>query len=349
MQHGTRALAVFLAPALLAGIPGATGICDKDALNSAATPSHVAAGSLCALPEHGRASPLAGGSGTIPARETLLDRIGVFLRCTGQEDPANALEAVRSLGLTRIQVSRLPDRFYTPEGAREFAAKIKTSGIQVEAVVAVFDGESYKDRDAVERTVGFRPAHLQEQRLAYARKCIDFASAVGTKTVTFHVGFLPKDPGDTDYARMLGAVRDLARYAAAKSVTVSLETGQETGEELARFLDQITDARVGVNFDTANLILYGMDSSPRALQRLLNRVTSVHVKDGVPPEDPKLLGREVRLGEGRAEVGECLRILRDSGFRGPLIIENYVSRGLGTSPLEELRTARAFIERSLAQ
>jgi hypothetical protein len=32
--------------------------------------------------------------------------------------------------------------------------------------------------------------------------------------------------------------------------------------ELARFLDSISGARVGVNFDTANLVLYGMDDPP---------------------------------------------------------------------------------------
>ena len=37
--------------------------------------------------------------------------LGVFLRCTGQNDPLPALRAVKSLGLDTIQVSKLPDRF----------------------------------------------------------------------------------------------------------------------------------------------------------------------------------------------------------------------------------------------
>jgi sugar phosphate isomerase/epimerase len=100
---------------------------------------------------------------------------------------------------------------------------------------------------------------------------------------------------------------------------------------------------VGVNFDTANLVLYGLDDPPRALGRLLDRVTSVHVKDGVPPDDPSRLGREVPLGEGRAQVRECLRLLEAAGFRGPLIIENYAWRDRGTDPLEELARARDLI------
>jgi sugar phosphate isomerase/epimerase len=193
------------------------------------------------------------------------------------------------------------------------------------------------------RTVGLRPAALRPARMDYAKRCIDFAKAIGTTIVTFHMGFLPRDTTDPVYGEMQDAVSGLAAYAASRGVALSLETGQETGEELSRFLDAITVARVGVNFDTANLVLYGLDDPPRALERLLDRVTSVHVKDGLPPEDPRLLGREVPLGEGRAKVRECLRLLDAAGFRGPLIIENYAWRDRGTDPLEELARARDFI------
>jgi L-ribulose-5-phosphate 3-epimerase len=277
------------------------------------------------------------------AAPTLRQRVGVFLRCTGEEDPRKALVAVKSLGLQQVQVSRLPDRFYTPEGAHEFASLLKETGVVADAVVVVFDGESYADQDAVMRTVGLRPAALRPARMEYAKRCIDFAKAIGTKIVTFHMGFLPKDPKDPVYGEMRDAVSALAAYAAARGITLSLETGQETGEELARFLDSITVARVGVNFDTANLVLYGLDDPPRALEHLLDRVTSVHVKDGLPPDDPRLLGREVPLGYGKARVRECLHLLDEAGFRGPLIIENYTWRDRGTDPLQELARARDFI------
>jgi sugar phosphate isomerase/epimerase len=250
---------------------------------------------------------------------------------------------VKSLGLERVQVSRLPDRFYTPEGAHEFADLLKETGVRADAVVVVFDGESYKDQESVMRTVGLRPAALRPGRMDYAMKVVDFAKDIGTSIVTFHMGFLPRDPKDPVYAEMRDAVSALAAYAAAKGVTLSLETGQETGEELKRFLDSITVARVGVNFDTANLVLYGLDDPPRALERLLDRVTSLHVKDGLPPDDKRLLGREVPLGEGRARVRECLRLLETRGFQGPLIIENYSWRDRGTDPLAELARARDFI------
>jgi L-ribulose-5-phosphate 3-epimerase len=280
---------------------------------------------------------------------TMRNQIGVFLRSTGRDEPAEALAAVKAVGLDLIQISRLPERFYTPEGAQEFGRMMAAASVRAASVVVVFDGESYRDLDAVEATVGFRPAHLLDTRLAYARKCVDFAAALGVKIVTFHMGVLPKEPADPIYGRMLNAVTTIAGYAAARGISIALETGQETGDELTRFLDAITVARVGVNFDIANFVLYGMDHPPNALRRLLDRVTSIHVKDGLLPDAPRKLGREVRLGDGRGEVGKCLEILRDAGFTGPLVIENYVSRASGTDPLDELRTAKAFIEKTLGE
>jgi L-ribulose-5-phosphate 3-epimerase len=272
--------------------------------------------------------------------------VGIFLRCTGQDDPLKALQAVKSLGFDTIQVSKLPDRFYTPEGAKEFAGMLQATGIRAVAVVAVFAGESYADRDTVVRTVGFRPLPLIKERLEYLRKCVDFADAIGVRIVTFHMGFLPENPEDPAYKAMLDAVTDIAVYAAKKKVTISLETGQETGEQLAAFLDKITVARVGVNFDPANLVIYGVDAPSKALKHFVGRVTSMHVKDAMLPEKPGVMGREVRPGEGKAELAECFKILRASGFTGALIIENYVARGLNTDPMDELRKALAFLRQS---
>jgi hypothetical protein len=113
---------------------------------------------------------------------TLRERIGVFLRCTGREDPEKGLQAVRTLGLDRVQVSRLPDRFYTAAGASEFTRMLKATGIRADAVVVVFEGESYEDRDSVMRTVGLRPVQLRSARLAYAKKCIDFSAGISPRT-----------------------------------------------------------------------------------------------------------------------------------------------------------------------
>jgi sugar phosphate isomerase/epimerase len=287
----------------------------------------------------------------IKAKQALTDRLGVFLNCTGRQEPAEAIAAATSLGLSVIQVGKLPDRFYSPAaaGAAQFRKLMDAAGVRAASAVIAFDGESYTDWNAVANTVGYRPAKLLKARLEYSRGCVDFAAELGAPLVTTHMGILPKDEKDPLYQRLLGAVREVAAHCAKRGVGLSLETGQETAEELARFLDRLSEYRVGVNFDTANLILYGLGDSPGALAHLVDKVTSVHVKDGLPPRLRRrgALGVETRLGEGRAEVAKCLGLLDEAGFGGPLIIENYVASVLHTDPLDELRRARDFIQKTL--
>jgi sugar phosphate isomerase/epimerase len=288
------------------------------------------------------ATALAQSTPPVAAAHTISPKqLGIFLASTGRADPREAMQAVRALGLDMIQVSKLPEHYYTPDGAEEFGALMKETGIHASAVVVVFAGESYKDQDAVRATVGFRPSGLIAERVAHARRCVDFAAALGVKIVTFHVGFIPTDANDPAYRRMLDAVSNIAGYAATKGVTISLETGQETAAELIRFIDQIKASPVHVNFDIANLVLYGVENPPEALRALLPRVTSVHLKDGLRPDNPHQLGTEVRLGDGQAQVKTCLRMLADAGFAGPLVIENYVWRR-GTDPVDELKRAKEF-------
>lgn len=271
--------------------------------------------------------------------------IGVFLRCTGKSDPREGLEAVRLLGLRMVQISKLPDRFYTPEGAKEIAGMLKEAGIRATSVVAVYDGERYGSIQSVRDTVGFLPEATIPQRIEYTKKCIDFAATLGIRIVTFHAGYLPSDAADPAYLRVVAAVSEVARYASGRGVTISLETGQESAEELLDFIARIKGGDVKVNFDVANLVLYGRDDPPSALRRLLPKVTSVHVKDGIPPAEHGRLGIERRLGEGRANVKECLRVLKEAGFQGPLVIENYMARSTGDDPVQELARAKAFIEK----
>ena len=218
----------------------------------------------------------------------MASRIGVFLRSTGREDPAEALAAVKALGIGLIQISRLPERFYTPDGAREFDRMMKDAGVRAASVVVVFDGESYRDLNAVETTVGFRPGAPAGRPAGLRAQVRRLCGGPGREDRDVSHGRAAEEPRRRGLPADAGR-RDVSwpRYAAGRGTSISLETGQETGDELARFLDAITVARVGVNFDIANFVLYGMDHPPEALRRLLDRVTSIHVKDGLPPDAPR--------------------------------------------------------------
>ena len=77
--------------------------------------------------------------------------------------------------------------------------------------------------------------------------------------------------------------------------------------------------------DTANLILYGKANSADAITVFGKYVMDTHIKDGFYPTCGKLLGKEVKVGEGMANIPEVVKRLREVGYTGNYIIEREIS------------------------
>jgi L-ribulose-5-phosphate 3-epimerase len=123
------------------------------------------------------------------------------------------------------------------------------------------------------------------------------------------------------------------------------ETGQETPITMLR---AITDAGLDnqfVNLDTANLILYGKGNPLDALDVVGKLVRGIHAKDGLFPTDPKQLGREVPIGEGKADFPKLIPRLKELGYTGPVTIEREIS---GPRQLEDIKKEKAFLEKLIA-
>jgi sugar phosphate isomerase/epimerase len=104
-----------------------------------------------------------------------------------------------------------------------------------------------------------------------------------------------------------------------------LETGQETASGLVDFIDDTKCDNLFVNFDPANMILYGTGEPIEALQTLGNRVRSVHFKDASWAKSPgKEWGEEVRLGDGDVDIKKYVETLKAIGYDGPLTIEREI-------------------------
>jgi sugar phosphate isomerase/epimerase len=266
--------------------------------------------------------------------------VGVFLSTTRIKDPSEACAAVKSLGFRIIQLGKLPDSCYTPEGAEALRAVLRRHELTAASLCVVFDGERYDDVESVSRTVGFLPEAPLEGRLAYTRRCIDTAAALGIPLATFHMGMLPAAVDDPAYQRVLRAVDGVATYAGTQGVTIGLETGQESAAELLAFLDRCS-APVKVNYDGGNFVAYGTDDPLDALKALYPQTVGVHLKDRRPPGRPGRVGPGWRLGRGTARVDDTIQFLLDAGWTQPLILETYAVRG--DDPIETLTHARAYV------
>ena len=190
-------------------------------------------------------------------------------------------------------------------------------------VFAAYNGESYADIPTVERTVGFIPRETRVERERRTIEISDFAAAIEVNSIACHVGFVPEDPSHPDYVAVREMVRRICDHAASRGQTFALETGQEPAHVLLRFFKDVDRGNLGINFDPANMILYGTGDPVEALGVLGPHVISVHAKDGDwPPKDrPGALGTEQPLGKGSVGMERFVKKLREIGFTGPLNIE----------------------------
>ena len=200
---------------------------------------------------------------------------------------------------------------------------LETAGLTLVTVFAAYEGENYSDIPAVARTVGFVPPETRAERLARTLAVSDFAAQLGVPSMACHIGFVPEDAGNADYLAVREMVRQVCDHAARHGQSFALETGQEPAHVLLRFIGDVDRANLRINFDPANLILYGPGEPIAALETLAPLVISVHCKDGdwPAPGVDGALGIERPLGEGSVGIARFVETLRKVGFRGPLNVE----------------------------
>ncbi|MGA2031715.1 MAG: sugar phosphate isomerase/epimerase family protein [Thermoguttaceae bacterium] len=257
------------------------------------------------------------------------------------------LEVARDLGVPTIQLHAPHKASRTPERARAFLAQLEALGIRITVVFGGFEGESYADIPTVAQTVGLVPPATRAARTREMKEIADFARLLGVDAVGLHLGFVPHDPADPLYREVLAVTRDLCDHCRRQQQRVHLETGQESADALLRFLTDAECDNLFVNFDPANMIMYGSGDPIEALSKVGSFVRSVHCKDARWAARPgEEWGSEVPLGEGDVGMERFLRTLAAVGYDGPLTIEREISQeperqkaeiGQGLRLLEELK------------
>lgn len=240
-------------------------------------------------------------------------------------DPAQTIAELTRLGIQSGQLGLPGD--LDLNCAPQWRDAIRAAEFRVFTVFAAYIGESYADIPTVQRTVGFVPPGTRDERERRTIAVSDFAATIDAPGVATHIGFIPESPGEPDYLVIRDMIRRICDYAATRHQTFALETGQEPAHVLLAFLNDVDRPNLGINFDPANMILYGTGDPIEALGILGSRVISVHCKDGDWPEIgvSGALGEERSLGAGSVGVSRFLEKLREIGYRGPLSIEREAS------------------------
>ena len=233
------------------------------------------------------------------------------------------LATVKSFGVRCGQLGAPGGMELNAGAAAQWRAALEEAEFTVVTVVAAYLGEDYADIPTVQRTVGFVPPAFREERELRTYAVSDFAAALGVKSIACHIGFVPENPQEADYIAVRDMVRRICDHASRNGQTFALETGQEPAHVLLNFLEAVGQPNLGINFDPANMILYGSGDPVEALGLLGPHVLSVHCKDGEWPvqDGSGSLGVERPLGEGAVGIPRFLEKLKAIGFRGPLNIE----------------------------
>ncbi len=236
------------------------------------------------------------------------------------------LAELRALGVQCGQLGVGGEAPLTSSAAAEWREAIANAQFSIATVVCAYTGEDYADIPTVQRTVGFVPTATREARETRTLEACDFAAAIGVKSVACHIGFVPENESDPDYIAVRGMVRRICDRAEEHGQTFALETGQEPADTLLRFLDDAACPNLKINFDPANMILYGSGDPIEAFQKLAPHVVSVHAKDGdwPPAGQPGALGMERPLGQGSVGMPRFVEALKKAGYRGSVNVEREI-------------------------
>jgi sugar phosphate isomerase/epimerase len=257
------------------------------------------------------------------------------------------LEVVHELEIPTIQLHAPQKETRTPENAAAFAERLKELGITITVVFGGFEGESYADIPTTAKTVGLVPAETRAERVQEFKEIADFAKLLGVDVVALHLGFIPHDEAAGLFEEVVAVTQDICDHCQANGQRFHLETGQESADDLLQFIEAVDRENLFVNFDPANMILYGSGEPIEALGKVGKYVRSVHCKDATWADKPgEEWGAETPLGEGAVGMGDFLAKLKEIGYDGPLTIEREIPQeperqkaeiGAGARLLRDLR------------
>lgn len=204
----------------------------------------------------------------------------------------------------------------------DWKAALERSPIIITAAVCSYAGEDYSDLATVHESVGFTTERYRAERIARTKEVSRFARNLGVGAVSCHIGFIPADSSQRLYIELVDVARVLCDAAAVNEQNFVLETGQESAQVLLDFIAHVNRPNLKINFDPANMILYGSGDPLGALALLQSHVLSVHCKDGRSPiHGSGMLGQECALGDGEVDFPGFLHLLKQIGYSGPLTIE----------------------------
>ena len=267
-------------------------------------------------------------------------KIGVCVGLDTMENMEGRLNDLVNEGFDNCQIVSWNPALWTDKNAETLHKMLAERGIAVSAFWCGWQGPAVWDFYEGQKTLGLVPPVYRETRIGNLCDGADFAKRLGVQSLVTHMGFIPENPNDPLFDGFCGAARRVAEHLKRNQQNLLFETGQETPVTMLRSFEKIGCDNLGVNLDTANLILYGKGNPVDSLVVFGEYVQNIHAKDGLYPTNGHDLGREVAIGQGKVDFRALFYKLRELGYDSFVTIEREIS---GEQQISDIRRAKGYL------
>ncbi|MBR6502998.1 MAG: sugar phosphate isomerase/epimerase [Clostridia bacterium] len=251
-------------------------------------------------------------------------KIGNMIHFAEREKLEKYFEQLVFFGFDNCQLGSWNPKDWTDENAEMVKELCEKYNVTISAFWCGWSGPVIWDFYDGQLTLGLVPPEYRAMRVKELCDGADWAKKLGVTDVITHMGFIPENPNDPQFAPFCVAVRSVAGHLKKNDQWLLFETGQETPVTMMRCFEKVNMDNLGINLDTANLILYGRANPVDALDVFGKYVRNIHAKDGFYPTNGHSLGHEVRLGDGKVDFKALFKKLKELEYDGYVTIEREI-------------------------
>ena len=273
-------------------------------------------------------------------------KVGVCVNFDEIGGMSKKFKDLKSEGFDNCQLISWKPELWSDENSEIIKNLTEENSITISAFWCGWEGPCVWNFYDGQITLGLVPPEYRTMRIKNLCDGADFAHRLGVKNVVTHMGFIPENPNDPQFAPFCVAARQVAEHLKKNNQNLLFETGQETPVTMLRCFEKVGMDNLGVNLDTANVILYGKANPVDALDVFGKYVMNIHAKDGLYPTNGHDLGSEVRIGDGKVDFKALFKKLHELGYDSYVTIEREIE---GEQQISDIRHAKKYLGDIIAE
>lgn len=243
--------------------------------------------------------------------------------------PREVLALAAELEMEGVEINCMQGEF-TPGGLDRQARKAVVhflEDLQLELVSLGADtGFRFEDESRIDEFV------------EKSQQALDLALDLQSPFITMAIGGLPEDKGSDRYELISTVMQELGHDAANRGLAIALSAGMESPESLNEFLNGLDNDGLKVNFDPANMIVFG-HAPADAVATLGAHMVCFRARDARKYLDGS--AEELSLGEGDVPFDDVIDALNEIEYERFLLI----AKAPQEEQREAIETARDFLRR----